>query len=96
MGELLARLDKNSAEEIEFHLEEYHGQQYLDIRIWVKGEPSAPGSEQPTKKGIRFNVELLGEFIQALQRINAGLTFEQDQAGEGVEREQGKTENQTG
>jgi hypothetical protein len=94
MGELLARLDKNSAEEIEFNLEEYHGQHYLDIRVWLKGQPGENGAETPTKKGIRFNVELLDEFIQALQKINAGMDGEPDVVD--VKGEYGKAENQVG
>jgi hypothetical protein len=86
----IAKLDKNTAEEIRFSFAEWHDKKYLDIRVWVKADPEEGKEEQPTKKGIRFSLELLDEFIRILQKINAGEAFEQERP-EGAE-EQGVEE----
>ena len=81
---MIAKLEKNSGEEIRFSFAEWNGKRYLDIRVWVKADPDEGKEEQPTKKGIRFNLELLDEFIEILQKINAGETFGSDRPdGEG-------------
>ena len=74
----IAKIDKNSAEEIRFSFAEWNGKRYLDIRVWVKADPEEGKGELPTKKGIRFNLELLDEFIEILQKINAGEAFGPD------------------
>jgi hypothetical protein len=79
MSETIAKLDKNSAEEIRFSFAEWNGKRYLDIRVWIKADPDEGKAELPTKKGIRFNLELLDEFIEILQKINAGETFGLDE-----------------
>jgi len=74
MSALLATLEKNSAEEIRFNLDEWKGSRYLDIRCWLKPaafESSAAGT--PTKKGIKLNVEQLPELIETLQKISRDL-----------------------
>jgi len=71
----IAKIDKNQAEEIRFSFAAWHDKKYLDIRVWVKAAPEEGKEEQPTKKGIRFNIELLDEFIKILQKINAGEAF---------------------
>lgn len=82
MGDVLAKIEKNSAEEIHFAFVEWKQKKYLDIRVWVKADPDEGREEQPTKKGVRFNVELLEEFIEVLQKINAGLAFGPGEAEE--------------
>ena len=58
---LIHRFDKSSLEEVRAVLQEWRNQTYLDLRIWMKGNPGEPGGETPTKKGITLNVDLLGE-----------------------------------
>jgi len=81
----IAKLDKNTAEEIRFSFAEWHDKKYLDIRVWVKADPEEGKEEQPTKKGIRFSLELLDEFIKILQKINAGEAFGQEKAASAEE-----------
>jgi hypothetical protein len=81
----IAKLDKNTAEEIRFSFAEWHDKKYVDIRVWVKADPEEGKEEQPTKKGIRFNLDLLDEFIKILQKINAGEAFGQEKPGSAEE-----------
>ena len=72
---LIAEFDKNSLELVKVHLTKWHKTDYVDVRVWVKGDPGHPGAEQPTTRGIRLNCELLGDLIRALnetQRVLEG------------------------
>lgn len=70
---LVAEFDKNSMEMIKIHLTRWHDVDYVDVRVWVKGDPGHPGAEQPTTKGIRINAELLQDLIRALQAAESAL-----------------------
>jgi hypothetical protein len=67
------RIDKNSREELRFTIVDWNGQKYIDIRVWIKADPEEGQEEIPTKKGIRFNGELLPEVIGILQGIDRTL-----------------------
>lgn len=70
MSEVFASLEKNSVEEIRFAFYEWNGKKYADIRVWVKADPEESRDEIPTRKGIRFNAELLPEFIKILRAMD--------------------------
>jgi hypothetical protein len=63
----LGQFEKNSMELVVVHLQTWKTQQYVDIRIWMKGDPGHPGAEQATKKGICLNVELLPDLMRLLE-----------------------------
>ena len=65
---LIYRFDKNAIEEVRAVLQTWKSQQYLDLRVWMKGQPSEPGSEQPTKWGITLNIELLPELKRVIEK----------------------------
>jgi hypothetical protein len=73
---LVARFDKNSAEEIQVHLVEWKGQQYVDIRLWYKPEPGVDRGLHPSTKGIRLNVELLSELRKAIDKVIAEIELD--------------------
>ena len=75
-AKLFGVIEKNSAEEIRFSVVKWHEKNYVDIRIWVKADPSEGRDEIATKKGVRFHIEILPEFIRLLQRIDADLAGE--------------------
>jgi len=81
---LIAQFDKNSAEVIKVHLVGWKGQDYIDIRVWIKGEPDE--ADKPTIKGIRLNVELLPDLQSALravaEKIEGGVEIKPDDADE--------------
>jgi hypothetical protein len=62
----IATIEKNSAEELHVDLHEWKAETYVDIRVWYRGEPGADGDVQPTKKGLRFNAELLPDLRSAI------------------------------
>lgn len=76
MNKLIAKIEKNSAQEIQINLAEFKGQAYIDIRLWEKGLPSEPGGESPTKKGICFHCELIDDIIDSLHKAKAALKSE--------------------
>jgi len=72
-------IDKNTAEEIRFAVIKWHGMNFIDIRTWVKSDPSEGRDEIATKKGVRFNSEILSEFITLLQKIDQDLASESEE-----------------
>jgi hypothetical protein len=79
---LVGHFDKNSAEEIQVHLVEWKGQQYVDIRIWYKPEAGESGGLHPSTKGIRFSAELLPDLRSAIdttiEALEGGVEIVQD------------------
>ncbi len=62
-------LPKNSTEKVVIEAKTYHGIPLADIRIWyADGNPAAP-TWKPSKKGICFRIEQLGEVLRALEKI---------------------------
>jgi hypothetical protein len=74
---LVAELQKNSAEKLKIYLQEFRGQTYCDIRVWVAEKAGQEGGECATHKGITLSVELLPDLIRVLneaQRVLDGVT----------------------
>jgi hypothetical protein len=63
---LIAKMEKNSQEEIRFSLQEYRGTDLIDIRVYY-----GSGSDDmiPTKKGISIPLELFEEFMKQLGKV---------------------------
>jgi hypothetical protein len=57
---------KNPTEEIRASLNAFKGKQYLDLRVYYKGDD---GEYYPSKKGITVPPELLTELEEALRRL---------------------------
>jgi len=60
---LIAEFTKNSVEKIKVHLQRWKNQTYVDLRVYFVDDEMA---EQPTKKGITLNIELLSELRKAI------------------------------
>jgi len=65
---LVAEFDKNAIEKIKIHVNEYNGNQYVDVRIWFLNEARSDGGELPTRKGLRLHCELIPDLITALEK----------------------------
>lgn len=66
-------ISKNSAQKVVLQLLSFAGDLYLDIRLYCK--PDREKDEWfPTRKGLRFSVDLLPELLQGLN-----MMFEKDQ-----------------
>ena len=59
---VIGRIEKTGGE-IRVILHEWKSQIYCDLRLWYLKD----SEYHPTTKGLRFNAELLPEFIQALE-----------------------------
>jgi hypothetical protein len=70
---LVAEFQKNSLEKVRIHLQEFHGQTYCDIRVWVAEKAGQSGAECATRKGLTLNVELLGELRSAIDEAIRAL-----------------------
>jgi len=61
---------KNLFEEVRVKLVNWKGQDYLDVRVWFKGDAD---EFFPTKKGLTIGVELIPKFLDALQEATMVL-----------------------
>lgn len=69
--ELIDQFHKNSIELVEINLNEWKGELYVDVRIWMLERPQEPGSVRPSHKGIRLSAELLPKLIKGLEKAEA-------------------------
>jgi hypothetical protein len=56
-------IEKNSRESIVVSETEYKGNKYVDVRVFYK---DTDGSLKPTRKGVSFRPEQVGELVAAL------------------------------
>lgn len=70
MNELISKFQKNSFEEIQINAREYKGQQYVDIRTYVR---SSNEEMVPTKKGVSIPIELYIEFSKGISILEDKL-----------------------
>jgi hypothetical protein len=62
----VARVQKNSREEIRFDLNTFKGHRLVSARVWAKKED---GTEIPTKSGLTIRVSLIGDVRKALALV---------------------------
>ena len=74
----IARMKLNVMDSLVFQTSEYRGKTYIDIRKYVESQ-SYTGF---TKQGIRFNVSLLGEFLENVKKLAKTLDIDTDEASE--------------
>ena len=68
---LIDSFHKNSVEVIKVHVQEWKGQEYVDMRIWYSERAGQNGAENVTRKGICISTELLPDLIRALEKAQA-------------------------
>lgn len=66
-AEPLARLRKNSREEIRVNEAEFKGKKYVDMRVYYQQD--GEGEYIPTRKGLCVDLALLGELISILKEV---------------------------
>jgi hypothetical protein len=84
-AKVMGAIEKNTLEEIRFAIIKWHGMNFVDVRVFVKADASEGRDEIALKKGVRFNAELLPEFIEILQKIDRDLAGET--GGDSAKRE---------
>jgi hypothetical protein len=77
---------KNSRENFLFHLGEFKGHKFVDMRVYAKEEGKDP---VPTKKGLAVSPTLWPEFKKALAQIEAAMIQEGWLDREDLEAQQG-------
>jgi hypothetical protein len=63
---LITEFQKNDREMLKVQIQTFRGQEYIDIRAWIKDEKS--GEYKATPKGLTLHIELLPELIAALEK----------------------------
>ena len=63
---LITEFQKNDREMLKVQIQTFRGQEYVDIRAWIKDESS--GEYKATPKGLPIHVELLSELMAALEK----------------------------
>ena len=58
---------KNPLEEVRASLTVFKGKQYVDLRIYYKGDD---GEFRPSKKGLTLSLDLFSELEQAVQKLS--------------------------
>jgi hypothetical protein len=63
--QLIHAFPKNPLEEIRISLTEFKKKQYLDLRVYYKGDD---GEYHPSKKGLTLSLDLLSELEEAVKK----------------------------
>lgn len=83
--QLIDQFDKNSVEKIKINLQEFRGEKYLDVRVWIQPDPGENSGEIATKKGLTFHCELIPDLIAALEKALKAIQVKPSEAtGEAI------------
>lgn len=67
---LIHSFQRNALEEIRVSLSVFRGKEYIDIRIYYKGDD---GEYHPSKKGITLSPELFPDLKEAMKKLEEAL-----------------------
>jgi hypothetical protein len=73
-SKILHSFPKNPLEEVRSSVTFFKGKQYVDIRIYYKGDD---GEYHPSKKGLTLSVDLFPELEIGVQKLKEALEDEQ-------------------
>ncbi len=65
-AQLVYTFPKNPLEEVRASLTIYRGKQYVDLRIYYKGDD---GEFHPSKKGLTVSLDLFPELEEAMRKL---------------------------
>lgn len=71
-SQLIYSFPKNPRESVHLSLREFKGRQYIDLRIWFCNEEN-PDQLYPSKKGLGFSVEHIGELLKGVNHLAHAL-----------------------
>jgi len=69
---LISEFQKNDNEKVRVEISSFQGKQYLNFRIWFKGDD---GDFHPSKKGITISTDLVDELKKSIDKA-ASKVFE--------------------
>ena len=64
----MATIRKSSTDELRIEIRDYKDKKYLDIRSWFR-ESEESDKWIPTKKGVTVPIELLEQFVDAVENV---------------------------
>jgi hypothetical protein len=64
-AQLIHAIPKNPLEEIRVSLTVFRKKQYLDLRVYYKGDD---GEYHPSKKGLTLSLDLIPDLLEAVQK----------------------------
>ena len=67
--QVLATVPKSATEEVQISINEYRGKKYLDLRVYYTTDDGL--NWNPTKKGVTFSPDKLGELKEAIEKAIA-------------------------
>lgn len=65
--QLVHSFPKNPLEEVRASISVYKGKQYVDLRVYYKGDD---GEFRPSKKGLTLSLDLFPELEQAVGKLS--------------------------
>ena len=74
--QVLMTVPRSATEEIQIAINEYKGKKYLDLRVFFTTDDGLNWS--PTKKGVTFSPEKLGDLKAAVEKAMAELGVEEE------------------
>lgn len=69
-AQVIHSFPKNPLEEVRASLTVYKGKQYVDLRIYYKGDD---GEFHPSKKGLTVSLDLFPELQQAVEKLGEAI-----------------------
>jgi len=64
----IGTITKNKREKIRAVIQEYKGNELIDLRVWVNGGNPEDPEPVPTKKGLTVKTGLIRELIELLKK----------------------------
>ncbi|MBU0710948.1 transcriptional coactivator p15/PC4 family protein [bacterium] len=77
MSKTITEIHKNSMIQIRISRDDYQGKEYVDIREFFLAEDE---EFRPTKKGVKFSLDLLDEIIDGLSELSEKTQENQNNA----------------
>jgi hypothetical protein len=65
-AQIVHSFPKNPLEEVRVSISIYKGKQYIDLRIYYKGDD---GEFHPSKKGLTLSPDLLPDLVEAVEKL---------------------------
>ena len=72
-GDVIARFEKNSREEVRFSIDDFRGRKIINIRVYYRSES---GSWSPGKQGLAISVDRYRDLAEATLKLGEKLQAE--------------------
>ncbi len=69
-AQLISSFQKNPLEEVRVSLTVFKRKQYIDLRIYYKGDD---GEYHPSRKGLTLSIDLLTDLEEAIHKLREAI-----------------------